>query len=277
MMNNTPLYTINKVDEYPDRWVVKATLDSKIPFIQDHRVNNHLIVAGAYWLECLRSILQEVIPGNYQLFDLVWLAPLTISANSHSLVFLIQPLAETFEVTVLIVDKADENPLARAQFKTNTAQQSSKLKIVPLEQLKGQAKAVLSMDEIYSEFAAIGFDYGPSYRLIEQIWCAENWSLSRLLQSADHEEYVFDPGKVDAALQTCLGIAYANQSSDQAHLPFSIKFIKTYASMAQARYVYAVLNSSVKIGVSYHLFFLDEQGQIVIFMQDFMGRRPLAI
>jgi hypothetical protein len=277
-MINQPLYSIESKQLSEGGWSIDATIDTNQPFIQDHLVQRRLCVSGAYWLECIYSIMTTINNDAYQLMDLVWLMPLIIKQDKHRIVFLIQPKANAaFEVTILTVEATDPMPLVRAVLKPCESNHSITSKTISVDQLKLQAKATLAMADIYKEFFRIGFEYGPSYRLIRQLWCTNYWSLSLIDEAADNDAHSLTPGIVDAAFQTCLGIAYFNQSQESAHLPFSIKCIKRYNPNAKIRYIYTMLNPAMKTGVAYHIFFLDQQGQVIALIQDFMGRRSLGL
>lgn len=242
--------------------------------MQDHVVKQQLIVSGAYWLECIMSVVFNVTDVSHQLYDLVWLSPLCIENKTHRIIFTIHLSSNDLEVNLSTLDKPNEQHLVRAIFKPNKQLPTVNAKLVSVETLKLQAKTNINIDTIYQEFSKLGFDYGQSYRIIRQLWCADKWSLSELDRYDEDESYIFNPGKVDAGLQTCLGISYVNMPSEKAHLPFSIKCIKSYQSMSKTKYIYTMLNSAVKNSSAYHLFFLDAQGQVLTFIQDFVGRRP---
>jgi hypothetical protein len=150
---------------------------------------------------------------------------------------------------------------------------SEKQRVIAVNNLWSQVQIKLDQTNLYREFSRIGFEYGPSYRLIRQLGCTSTWSLAELDSNDNHASLHLDPGKVDAALQACLGIAYANQSQESAHLPFSIKSIKTYDSLVTARYVYVIQNPKIHHLAAYHVFFLNEEGKLIALMQDFIGRR----
>ena len=94
----------------------------------------------------------------------------------------------------------------------------------------------------YELFRRMGFDYGPSFRVIDEVATGDGCAMARLElhaeQAEDFEQYVLHPCLIDGALQTVVALL-ASGEGGVPHLPFAIDEIESLGGLAQRCYVLA--------------------------------------
>ena len=274
-MHSSSLYNITELVKNEFGFEVELEINIEHYFIRDHIVNRELVISGAFWLECIASVTKDVINEKCDITDLVWLKPILINKDKLRVIVKIKYSPTGFIVSLVKINSERQTEIMHTLLKKCVSLKSTKAKIIPLENIKPQAEIILTHKQIYNEFSNVGFDYGPSYSIVETLWCSQMWSLAQIEFPIEAHQYYLDPGIIDSALQTSLGISFAKNTQDIAHLPFSIKLIRNYQTLINTRYIYVLENNQAKNIRSYHLFFLNAEGEVIVFMQDFVGRRLL--
>ena len=74
---------------------------------------------------------------------------------------------------------------------------------------------------VYDGFDAIGLQYGPGYRTLEQVWGGVTHALARLRVGSSHEGVQVCPADLDDAL--CLSTAISSiGDGGEVRLPFAV-------------------------------------------------------
>jgi acyl transferase domain-containing protein len=86
----------------------------------------------------------------------------------------------------------------------------------------------------YRVFQNLGFDYGPTFRVIDSVAIGDGCALARLALdpslSKDFEQYVLHPTLIDGALQAVVALL-ATEEGGVPHLPFAIDEIEILGSL----------------------------------------------
>ncbi|MGH8878090.1 MAG: beta-ketoacyl synthase N-terminal-like domain-containing protein, partial [Stackebrandtia sp.] len=94
-----------------------------------------------------------------------------------------------------------------------------------LPALRDRLTQVMSGEECYRRFAALGFDYGPSFRTVQELRCSATEVLARLELPACLGEglggFVLHPAILDGALQAMIALA-ADGDAQQRRLPHTL-------------------------------------------------------
>lgn len=278
MLSNGKLFTIECHLQSIDNWQCHVRINAASPLIQDHKVNQLVIVSGAFWLECITSVVSHVMEDEYQICGLVWIAPYVIDQSEASVEIIVTKKSDLLNVFVNSYISGVNVTHIKATMRRRTEPTVTN-KRLPINSLKERSESTIEHDEIYNLFSDIGFNYGKSYRLISRSYCSSKCCLSELIDTAStgHDYTYYHPGIIDAALQSCLGMSYVGKVDDAAHLPFSIKGIKHFLSSTKIRYVYALTNQVTTQSKSYHLMFLDINGDVLTYIHEFIGRRQVLI
>ena len=101
---------------------------------------------------------------------------------------------------------------------------------VNLQELRDRASTVLTGRDLYARFQAMGFEYGPCFQGIEQLWRGEAEALAQLripeAVTAQLQDYQLHP----ALLDSCFQVLLAMVPIQQTYLAVGLDRLQFYAS-----------------------------------------------
>ncbi|MEV4315702.1 amino acid adenylation domain-containing protein [Actinocrispum sp. NPDC049592] len=136
-----------------------------------------------------------------------------------------------------------------------------------IDAVRARCETVRTREECYERMTALGFDYGPSLRAVEEVRHSSDEALATLVlpetRRADTAGYRFEPSLLDGALQVVGWIADTAAAKDAdgrpvPYLPFSIDEIRLLADLPETCLVHAV---RVRAAAGLQVFDLTMTGQ----------------
>ena len=134
-------------------------------------------------------------------------------------------------------------------------------------------------DRYYRLFQRLGFDYGPTFRVIDEVAIGDGCALATLALdpslAKDFEQYVLHPCLIDGALQTVVALLAADEGG-VPHLPFAIDEIEILGSLTPRCHV-LVERSGDSVGAStgilqFNIHILSESGESLVKISNFYVR-----
>ncbi|GDY71492.1 hypothetical protein SAV31267_009770 [Streptomyces avermitilis] len=175
-------------------------------FLRDHVVGGEPVLPGVAHLEMAR-LAGELATGGApvrQVDGLVWAAPVRLSAAGEQRLGVRvtgDRTAASFEV-----HSAGDDAQVHARGTLVFGKPGNRPAPVDLAAARARCTRRHSGASCYEGFSRLGFDYGPSLQVIEELAEGEREVLAMLRlpaqRHADADEYVFHPSLLDAALQT---------------------------------------------------------------------------
>jgi amino acid adenylation domain-containing protein len=205
-------------------------------WVKDHRVFQTLILLGAAYLEMALEAGKAISKSErIKLTDVILLQPLIVPDDGQQLTMQTVLFPEKRDVwTFEIFSQAfNEN-----QWKLHT---SGKLSVtspetpdINLASLQAQCIEEVSVKELYQRFKNQGIHYGPSFRIVEQIWRSKDISLGKIsVSNSETFTYQLNPLVLDACfqvLETTIPVDY-KQKDFSPWLPFAVKEMHFYPSL----------------------------------------------
>ncbi|HWH01505.1 MAG TPA: SDR family NAD(P)-dependent oxidoreductase, partial [Pilimelia sp.] len=151
--------------------------------------------------------------------------------------------------------------------------------------VRARCATVRTRQECYARVAALGFDYGPSLRAVEEVRHCADEALATLVlpepRRADAAEYRFEPALLDGALQVVGWIVDSAAASDAdgrpvPYLPFSIDQARLLGDLPHTCLVHAVRVRSAAGVQVFDLTMTDEDGTVVCRLDGFTLRARAA-
>jgi polyketide synthase PksN len=267
-----------------------ATFTGQEFFLADHLVKGQRVLPGVAYLEMARAALQEATGVlqeekiQIQLQNIVWRRPITIRENLVQVHIGLYP--EENQIAYEVYSQPDESsaePIVHSQgiAVLHTVKDVPTLDLAALR-AKCSQSAPASI-ELYEAFKAMGLDYGPAYRGIEQLYLGQNQVLARLTLpspvSNTQDQFVLHPSMMDAALQASIGLMMdrmpSSNISPKPILPFALDELEVFGSCAPS--MWAHIRPSVGSTPGDRLQKLDidlcnDQGHICVRMKAFTFR-----
>jgi amino acid adenylation domain-containing protein len=246
-------------------------------FLTDHMVMGEQVLPGVAYLEMARAageyVAQETIT---QIKEVNWLHPVKVKESPVELHISIQSIADEF--TYEIYTTTAEKTLHGQGILSTSLQQAPAAKdITALRHSFTQSEEKAGVQDgagFYEIFSSIGLDYGKTFQGIQQIYYNAKAALSSIVLPAN-AGFLWSPGMMDSALQTCMGISLLD-GSQQLMLPFSVREINIYQPLPEEIWCYVTKNSAGKMASSYDIELLNEAGEVLISFTELVVL-PLAI
>jgi polyketide synthase PksN len=141
----------------------------------------------------------------------------------------------------------------------------------------------LSAAEVYDFYKAIGVEYGPGHRGVEQIYAGQGRVIAKLSLpdsvAETEEQYVLHPSIMDAALQASIGMIQTGDTNgivtSKPSLPFALQELEIYnhcSSNMWAVIEYSKGNMASNKVQKVDIDLCDEQGQVCVRIKGFSSR-----
>jgi acyl transferase domain-containing protein/acyl carrier protein/2-polyprenyl-3-methyl-5-hydroxy-6-metoxy-1,4-benzoquinol methylase len=237
-------------------------------FLTDHKVLGTKVLPGVTYLEMARAAGEYVAGKNItQLREINWLQPVKIS---DSPVQLYMNVVEQEDRLTYEIFSGETDRQLHTKGILGTADQKTP-EIKNINQLRDLFKDSGNHKEgadYYTIMNSIGLEYGKTFQGIQEIYYNGKAALSRIALPAA-EGFVWSPGIMDSALQTCMGISLADQNQ-QLMLPFSVREMNIYQALPEEIWCYVTKNRSGKLANSYDIELLNNSGEVIIRFTEFV-------
>jgi len=252
-------------------------------YARDHRIQGQAVFPGAGFIEM--ACIAATVAGERRvrrLKDIYWVQPLSLTDPQQDLkIGLVNPNGDSVEFVVTTVDDDHERVVhceGRAFFDDRSGPGASSRESLPeWRQRCGESH---DGERYYKLFQRLGFDYGPTFRVIDEVAIGNGCALATLALdpslAKDFEQYVLHPCLIDGALQTVVALLAADEGG-VPHLPFAIDEIEILGSLTPRCHV-LVERSSDSVGAAstgilqFNVHILSESGETLVKITNFYVR-----
>lgn len=194
-------------------------------FIRDHLVVDKNILPAVGHLEFVRKAAQELHRKNVSSFtEVTWRNPLVVNTQGTDVAIQLTDLKNGhYQFEIL---REGENPLIYSQGTVSLTSDDSVSHAKPIVADLPALTEFTEIPDIYSRFADLGLNYGPSFRCMKKVYGRPKDSLIQLdFSQAEtaNEDFYLHPSLMDAALGACVGIQEISQQTKKSvYIPFSL-------------------------------------------------------
>jgi len=154
-------------------------------------------------------------------------------------------------------------------------QQTSEAPQIDLAALVGQCGRTLSAAEIYAQFAAVGLNLRPSFRVLKKLHVGEGVAIGVLELASEFRTvgYNWPPNLLDGAVQTSIGILLTSQGG--LELPFALQAVEQWAEVPSS--AWAVVRTAKRDSGAVRkldVAIVDRDGRVALQLSGF-STRPL--
>lgn len=257
-------------------------------YLADHLVENNgaqKILPGVAYLEMAYTAANLSIPSDFRVCkirDVMWLAPIQVNDKAQHVKMTLSQKAHGMEYKVS--DSDNESVLySSGDIDFSYSKASKDNQMIDIDSIKAQGGLREDSTEIYQQFHAMGFYYGPAYQVTEWRLRQNNGTLSKLKLpeglGLDSHQYSLHPSLMDGAIRTCLMVG--NNSYSSPMIPFSLGEVEIFAPITNECYAYAQLsednqqqiNGAKSSTARYDLIITDLHGNVLVKISKITARK----
>lgn len=260
----------------------KKSFNTHEEVIRDHVISNQFILPGSAYLEMVRAAGELATNKRVTTIEsLVWTTPIRVEEPTEVYIDL-QPTGQGASFGIYSYDGQDRIQHSQGLIREVSLESpaANKQQIVDIEAIKGRCRTYKERGEIYPKLNEIGFSYGASFQVTEELYIGETEAFSKLILPAeartDRKPYTMHPALLDGALRTAGAIG----EEEKLRVPFALEQLEIMEAIGEECYVYAQLSSESRgTTVKYNIDILSTDGVMLVRIKNFSAREyitPLA-
>ena len=233
-------------------------------FLADHRVFGRVVVPAAAFLECALAAGR----AEHAVADFAIHAPLLLEGGPRPVQLHLTPGegdgALDFRLASLENDGEDAEPTWTLHATGRLLPAEEPDAPEPLGDLRTRVVEAVDPAELYRGYAALGLDYGPSFRAVAALWRRDGESLARLALPAEAPggtEYALHPVLLDACFQSVAAALSAEPPGAEAYLPLGVERLAPAPGAGTPAWCHAAARESSGGARTLDLALYDESGE----------------
>ncbi|NEW09013.1 SDR family NAD(P)-dependent oxidoreductase [Paenibacillus sp. SYP-B3998] len=260
-----------------------STLTGNEFFLRDHVVMGEKILPGAAYLEMIRAAIHESVPraeeSVIKLKNIVWSRPIDVNGKSQDVHISVYP-EENSEISYEIYSEGsnrEEEAIVHCQGRAVfvSTSESPHLERIDIRKLQTECNdKIITGNECYEKFRALGIDYGSGHQGIDCIYVGEGKVLAKLTMPesvrAKAEDYLLHPSLLDSAIQAAIGLSMNNPS-----LPSTLEQLEVIDKCSENMWAFVRKTEGVTSDdkmQTLNIDICDENGKIHVRMKKFAFR-----
>jgi len=241
-------------------------------FIAGHRVFGDVMVPAAAYLEiALSSVCEAGVVDEFRIHR-----AMPVAGDAPTLARVVAPENGIghFEIRGRASRVAVDSWVAYASGRAGRPAPSGA--VVDIAALR-RGCASMSSGEFYARCRRRGFNYGPAFRLIDELWTKDGSALARIRRSeraADvTKPLAIDTCTLDACFQAVLSLLPAPKDSKSIWLPVSIRRLQVSRAPGESLWCHAEIVSASGAELSANLRLLTDGGETIATVEGLSARQ----
>ncbi len=275
----------------PGELAFETILTGQEFFLADHLVQGRKLLPGVVFLEMVQAAATQLAgsaePGPVCLRDIVWLRPFYVEAEARTLRTHLRPGAGgrmEVEISAPGIEGESATHCRGAVLKPGAAL-TAPLDLTELR--RGLSGRRWTGSECYRAFVEAGFQYGPAFQVLEELWLGQGQALARLVLPEFLREtkaaYTLHPSLLDAAFQACavlsmdesLAASGSSSSGPARGLPFALQSVDLFHTCPATGWAWIRLADGGRSESRLHKYdvdICDDGGQVCVRLRGFAAR-----
>ncbi|WP_238651999.1 SDR family NAD(P)-dependent oxidoreductase [Paenibacillus piscarius] len=273
-----PLVDVNISTLREQRFRKRLTPD--LFYLRDHIVADQMLLPGVAYIEMARAAGELAAEAAVcRVRDVLWLKPVVMTEAVQELDIVLEPAADDVQYEIFSQDGSGRVVHARGILEFEGGPAAVTSRSFDLDAIKRRCPGRKDKQECYQHiFRDIGFSYGPSFQVTEEVLSGREETLARLSLNEDYRaglpEFVLHPALFDGAVRSVA--AGRDEAGRATHIPFSVGSIEIFAPIPADCYVYTkVKEEADEDHQGLHIFdiaILDPAGRELVRIEDFIVR-----
>jgi acyl transferase domain-containing protein/acyl carrier protein len=219
-------------------------------FLKDHQLKGLLIAPAVGYVEmALESAAELLGPPPYVIENFSIFEPLILSARNSRFVQTVLKSESDGKISFQIFSRRDDDDESE-DWRRHVMGSVRRERAAPdagrdaLEAIKSRCAQEIPVDAYYQFLRDRGFEYGPTFRGIKQLWRGTAEALGRvqLIDESGPNKYQIHPGVLEACLQTVGGLADRIEATEGfIYVPIGIEGLRFAATPRTALWSHATI------------------------------------
>ncbi len=254
-----------------------------LPFLNDHRVFDEVVVPGASHLAVILSGAELMGMDACQVEDVIFPAPLILPEDSvRTVQAVLTPDGPAqngsgVPLSFQLISMTSASPEAESMTHATgrlIGHHSEAASTVSLAQMQARCQEALTPESLYDTAAEQHIEFGPSFRWVSGLWRGEGEALAQLHMPeslGNLEGYWLHPGLLDACFQVAgVTLDERDNASSDTLLPFMLKTMKAFgAASGQSWWCHVT-----QVGeTAWDIRLFDPSGQVLVDIEGFEMRK----
>jgi polyketide synthase PksN len=261
----------------------EKTLDAQQFYLKDHQLGQKAVLPGVVYLEMARQAAQLAVGAVAALADIRWLKPVVVGAQAETVQLALTPAADALQFE-LSKTAATGLPLLYCTGKVlptvanNSAKRYASPPALNLLALQQRCES-LSASHIETGFRSLGFAFGPSFQVMQNLYCNHTEALAALVLPAalraSSADFVLHPALLDGVLRTAVGIGGFAPAAGLP-LPVSLDWLQIHQPLTTECFSYAQLAAQQPAAAqqtAYNIFVYSGQAELLVSLYGFVTQR----
>ncbi|ACL75234.1 SDR family NAD(P)-dependent oxidoreductase [Ruminiclostridium cellulolyticum] len=244
-------------------------------YIKDHVIGQDMMLPGVAYIEMARAAgtLASRRESVRVIKNIVWAKPVTLTDGSKEVYISLYPKNEYIDYEVFSIPDDGRRVIHSQGRLAYGDHELSQPEVIDIEGIKKACTMMVKGKDCYTEFEASGFNYGESFKTLQDLYLDDNGALAliKLPEGLENtfDRFVLHPSIIDSALQAS-AILIGKTLNDAVYLPYSIGEIKILGPIPAKCYAYVKTSDTGKGGVKgFNIKITDEAGQVAVAIRDF--------
>ncbi|MFF0771402.1 SDR family NAD(P)-dependent oxidoreductase [Nonomuraea wenchangensis] len=241
----------------------------RLPWLPDHEIDGTVIMPGAAYIEMALAAGRRALGGPVEVLALRFPSAMTLSAAD--------PVRQT-QVTL-----SDEDGLFRIASRSGQEGEWRMHARGRVRRLHGEVPARVDLkgararatrhrdhDTCYAELTAVGFTYGPSFKVLRELWTSPREALASYVLNVPQSGYEAHPTLLDGALHTVIPLLIG---SGHGYLPVSVRAVRCWRNPPPWGFAHTELTYVSEHEAEFDVTISDDTGEVAVLIEGCRVRR----
>nr|WP_242855837.1 SDR family NAD(P)-dependent oxidoreductase [Ruminiclostridium josui] len=249
-------------------FITKITVTTDSLMVAHHLVQSKKTMPGMGYVELALKTLAEELGANnvncWSMKKIYWIKPAVFLEDSMELTLSFKPAGNEYNFQINISNEVYCQGVVEI-FSNNL--ETDRLDI---QKVIGRCSEEESNESLYSRFIKSGLLYGPSFQMLQNIYCGQNEAVAKINDKTQKTVV----GILDGALQTAVRLSIKDKSGeDSQYVPYFLENLVCKGDLEKLSFYYVRQQEDSNESVlKFDIFGCDQKGQVLLSFENFVKR-----
>jgi acyl transferase domain-containing protein/acyl carrier protein len=248
-------------------------------YLRDHRLGQTRIMPAAAFVEMAVQAGKRACGGDVTVLkNVLWTRPLAIKDQPKNITIDLYSDADSVYFEVSDAGNDHRETYCQGRLETTAIHGARDDSAINVDAIKRKSKP-LSGEALEKYFAGMGFQFGPTFRVFNELYCSAGEALAFITLPAEltaaADAFLLHPALIDGVLRTTVGVGGPEHYAGYMPLPVALQRMEIYAPVNVDCCVHASLspeNSADSQVRHFDITVMTHNGTVLARLRNFMTR-----